>query len=47
VRDEDGSAAEELRAGVQALVQAHPAYGRPEATRPSSASTADDHATPS
>ncbi len=29
VRDEDGSAAEEVRAGVQSLVQAHPAYPQP------------------
>jgi glycine hydroxymethyltransferase len=41
VRDEDGSAAEELRRGVQALVEAHPAYGRPEPVRAMSASTAD------
>ncbi len=29
VRDEDGSAAEEVRAGVAALVEAHPAYPAP------------------
>jgi len=29
VRDEDGSAADEVRAGVDALVGAHPAYPRP------------------
>ena len=28
IRDEDGSAADEVRAGVQALVTAHPAYAR-------------------
>jgi glycine hydroxymethyltransferase len=28
VRDEDGSAAAEVRAGVDALVAAHPAYPR-------------------
>jgi hypothetical protein len=28
VRDEDGSAAEEIRRGVDALVTAHPAYPR-------------------
>jgi glycine hydroxymethyltransferase len=47
VRDEDGSAAEEVRRGVQALVDAHPAYGRPEPIAPTSASTASDIATPS
>ncbi|MCW2680579.1 MAG: glyA [Frankiales bacterium] len=47
VRDEDGSAAEEVRAGVQALVEAHPAYGRPEQVRAQSASTADDNPQPS
>ena len=47
VRDEDGSAAEELRRGVQALVEAHPAYGRASDVRPTSASTADDHPTQS
>jgi glycine hydroxymethyltransferase len=31
VRDEDGSAAEEVRRGVQALVDAHPAYPQPSA----------------
>jgi len=47
VRDEDGSAAAELRRGVQALVDAHPAYGRPEQVRPTSASTADENPQPS
>jgi glycine hydroxymethyltransferase len=47
VRDEDSSAAEELRAGVQALVDAHPAYGRAEQVRPASASGAGDNSTPS
>ena len=28
VKDEDGSAAEEIRRGVEALVTAHPAYQR-------------------
>jgi glycine/serine hydroxymethyltransferase len=28
VRDEDGSAVEEVRRGVDALVTAHPAYAR-------------------
>jgi glycine hydroxymethyltransferase len=28
VRDEDGTAAEEIRSGVTALVEAHPAYAR-------------------
>ena len=28
VRDEDGTAAEEVRRGVDALVEAHPAYPR-------------------
>jgi glycine hydroxymethyltransferase len=28
VKDEDASAAEEIRRGVEALVQAHPAYRR-------------------
>jgi glycine hydroxymethyltransferase len=47
VRDEDGSAAPELRRGVQALVDAHPAYGRPARVQPASASGADDASTPS
>ncbi len=48
VRDEDGSAAAELRSGVQALVEAHPAYGSaPQAVRPQNASTASDNPTPS
>ena len=47
VRDEDGSAAEEVRAGVQALVVAHPAYGRAAHVQPTSASTADDNPQPS
>jgi glycine hydroxymethyltransferase len=40
VRDEDGSAAQELRRGVQALVEANPAYDRAAPVTPSSASTA-------
>lgn len=28
IRDEDGSAAQEVRSGVEALVTAHPAYAR-------------------
>jgi glycine hydroxymethyltransferase len=47
VRDEDGSAAEELRRGVQALVDAHPAYGRPQQVQPGRASTAAGHPQPS
>ena len=47
VRDADGSAAEEVRQGVQALVDAHPAYGRSESVHSSSASGADDNPSPS
>jgi hypothetical protein len=47
VRDEDGSVAEDVRQAVTALVEAHPAYGRPEPARPTSASTALDHPSPS
>jgi glycine hydroxymethyltransferase len=50
VRDEDGSAADEVRASVQALVQAHPAYPRAEGSpqvRPASAAAADDNPAPS
>jgi hypothetical protein len=51
VRDEDGSAAEEVRAAVTALVTAHPAYGRaaeaPTQAQPTSPATADDNPAPS
>jgi glycine hydroxymethyltransferase len=50
VRDEDGSAAEEVRQSVQALVQAHPAYPRADGdphVRATSASTAADNPAPS
>ncbi|CAN5205439.1 serine hydroxymethyltransferase [soil metagenome] len=47
VRDEDGSAAAELREGVTALVAAHPAYGHAEEAVPTSASTASDNPSPS
>ena len=51
VRDEDGSAAQDVRSAVTALVTAHPAYGRPEQppvqVRPARASTADDNPAPS
>jgi glycine hydroxymethyltransferase len=47
VRDADGSAAEDVRRGVQALVDAHPAYGRPEPIAPTSASTAGGSPQPS
>jgi hypothetical protein len=51
VRDEDGTAAEDVRRAVTALVTAHPAYGRPEQAevqvRPARASTADDNPAPS
>ena len=51
VRDEDGSAAEDVRAAVTALVTAHPAYGRdaqaPVQARPTSPSTAGDNPAPS
>jgi glycine hydroxymethyltransferase len=50
VRDEDGSAAEQLRRGVSALVEAHPAYPRSAAaisTTSARASTADDNPAPS
>ena len=47
VRDADGSDAEDIRRSVTALVSAHPAYGRAEPARPTSASTASDHPSPS
>jgi glycine hydroxymethyltransferase len=47
VRDADGSDAEDVRQAVTALVQAHPAYGRPEQARAMSASTASDNPSPS
>ena len=50
VRDEDGSAAEDVRRSVEALVHAHPAYPRATGasrTRASSASGADDNPSPS
>ena len=34
VRDQDGSAAEEVRQGVDALVTAHPAYPRASGATP-------------
>ena len=47
VRDADGSDAEDVRRAVTALVEAHPAYGRPEPARATSASTASDNPSPS
>ena len=47
VRDADGSDAEDVRRAVTALVEAHPAYGRPETARAASASTASDNPAPS
>jgi glycine hydroxymethyltransferase len=47
VRDADGSDAEDVRRSVTALVQAHPAYGRAEPARATSASTATDNPSPS
>ena len=47
VRDEDGSAAEEIRSAVTALVTANPAYGRASDVRATSASGAGDNPSPS
>ncbi len=50
VRDEDGSAAEDVRRSVQALVEAHPAYPRASGTpqvRPTSAGTGTENPQPS
>jgi glycine hydroxymethyltransferase len=51
VRDADGTDAEDVRRAVTALVEAHPAYGRPgevsAPARPTSASTASDNPSPS
>ena len=51
VRDEDGSAADDVREAVTALVQAHPAYGThsggTETAVPTRAATADDNPSPS
>jgi glycine hydroxymethyltransferase len=50
VRDEDGRAAEDVRRGVQALVEAHPAYPRTGGAphvRPASASSASANPQPS
>jgi glycine hydroxymethyltransferase len=47
VRDADGSAAEDVRRAVNALVEAHPAYGRAEPATPTSAASATDNPSPS
>jgi glycine hydroxymethyltransferase len=46
-RDADGAAAEEVRRGVQALVDAHPAYGRSDRVQPAAPSSAGDRPQPS
>ena len=47
VRDEDGSAAADIRAAVTALVTAHPAYGRASEAVVTSAPSAGDNPSPS
>ena len=47
VRDADGADAEDVRRSVTALVEAHPAYGRAEQARATSAATASDNPSPS